>query len=65
VKNVKGTIKWENKGEILQRREDKKKKGKGEAPGSRNDNTDCSYLSTTESISDFIKKRENLNKKLR
>ena len=33
VKNVEGTIKWENKGEILQGREDKKKKGKGKVPG--------------------------------
>ena len=33
VKTAKGTIKWENKGEILQGRGDKKKKGKGEVPG--------------------------------
>ena len=32
VKNVQDMIKWENTGEILKRREDKKK-GTGEAPG--------------------------------
>jgi hypothetical protein len=33
VKNVESTIKWENKGEILQRREHKNKKGEGESQG--------------------------------
>jgi len=33
VSNVRRHVKWENKKDILIKREEKKKKGKGEAPG--------------------------------
>jgi hypothetical protein len=32
VSNIRRTVKWEKKKDILERREEKKKKGKGEAP---------------------------------
>ena len=33
MNNVRETVKWENKKDILIKREEKKKKGKGGAPG--------------------------------